>query len=73
MPINRALTRGGRGRGLWIGPEEAMTIVWYDNPTTTETEIIGEFLVLRGASARVIDIWKRVIGRIEDGGEIGAI
>ena len=44
-----------------------------DNLTTTETEIIGEFLVSRGAPARVMDAWKRVIGRMEDGEETGAI
>ena len=73
MPINRSPARGGGGRGYRVGPKEATTTERRDNPTTIEAEIVGEFLAQRGAPASVIDAWKRVIRRIEDGGETGAI
>ncbi len=50
-----------------------MTTVRRDSLSTIEVEIVGAFLVERGALARVIDAWKRVISRIGDRGEIGAI
>ena len=53
--------------------ESATTIKRRDNPTTTDVESVGAFLAQRGASASVIDAWKRVISRMGDRGETGAI
>ena len=73
MPINRTPAGGGGGRGHRVGHESATTIERRDNPTTTDAEIVGAFLAQRGASAGVIDAWKRVISRIGDRGETEAI
>ena len=73
MPISRAPARGGDGRGHRVGPEEATTVERRDSPITTDVEIVGAFLAQGGASARVIDAWKRVVSSVGDGGETGAI